>query len=89
MYTISYRSGDYCNDASLHYSTTLSTSRGQAKVRHNNNIIGIQLYSSVAVESWSVNVVLRQLSDCHIINYYFQYMYIDTVGRPTLVLIYM
>ena len=47
---VSYRSGDYCNDASLHYSTTLPTPRGQAKVRHNN--IGIQLCSSVAVESY-------------------------------------
>ena len=37
MYTfISCRSGDYCNDANLHYNTTLSTSRGQAKVGYNN-----------------------------------------------------
>ena len=29
-----YRSGNYYNDASLHYNTTLSTSGGQTKVRY-------------------------------------------------------
>ena len=43
------RSGDYCNDANLHYNTTLSTPGGQAKVRYNYYTVSSAVESRMIV----------------------------------------